>query len=135
MRHWRNAAKAFRQTGRNAAKAFRETGRNAAKAFRQTGRNGGKAFRKAGRRHMRHVDDGSIHAWLDGAITDPAERAWIEEHLRWCAACGARVAEERSTLEQAHALLAVAAPAKEPPSFEEIAARAARHQDSPRRPA
>jgi hypothetical protein len=83
---------------------------------------------------MRHVDDGSIHAWLDGAITDPAERAWIEEHLRWCAACGARVAEERSTLEQAHALLAVAAPAKEPPSFDEIAARAARHQDSRRRP-
>ena len=83
---------------------------------------------------MRHVDEGSIHAWLDGAITDPAERAWIEEHLRWCAACGARVAEERSTLEQAHALLAVAAPATEPPSFDEIAARAARHQASRRRP-
>jgi hypothetical protein len=83
---------------------------------------------------MRHVDEGSIHAWLDGAIADPAERAWIEEHLRWCAACGARVAEERSTLEQAHALLAVAAPATEPPSFDEIAARAARHQDLRRRP-
>ncbi len=30
---------------------------------------------------MRHVDDGTIHAWLDGQVTDPAEVAWIEEHL------------------------------------------------------
>src|SRR5688572_25528180 len=83
---------------------------------------------------MRHVDEGTIHAWLDGAITDPAETAWIEEHLRWCAACGARLAEERSMLERAHALLSVAAPAVEPPSFDEIAARAAHHAESPTPP-
>src|SRR5688572_11151482 len=73
---------------------------------------------------MRHVDEGTIHAWLDDQITDPAEAAWIEEHLRWCASCSARLAEERATLEQAHALLAVTAPAGEPPAFQEILTRA-----------
>ena len=73
---------------------------------------------------MRHVDDGTIHSWLDGQITDPGEVAWIEEHLNWCAACGAKMADERAALEQAHSLLAVAAPASEPPSFQELAARA-----------
>ena len=84
---------------------------------------------------MRHVDESAIHAWLDGAITDPAETAWIEEHLRWCAACGARLAEERATLEQAHALLAVGAPATDAPPFDEIAARATQHERSQRVPA
>ena len=79
---------------------------------------------------MRHVDEGTIHAWLDGEITDPAEAAWIDEHLRWCAACSARVADERATLEQAHALLAVASPTAEPPAFHELAARAEKHTQS-----
>jgi hypothetical protein len=79
---------------------------------------------------MRHVDEGAIHAWLDGAITDRAETAWIEEHLRWCAACGARLAEERAAFEQAQALLAAGAPATEAPSFDEIAARAVQHERS-----
>jgi hypothetical protein len=69
---------------------------------------------------MRHVDDGTIHAWLDGQVTDRAEAAWIDEHLQWCATCAARLAEERSVLEHAHALLASAAPAAEPPAFEDI---------------
>jgi hypothetical protein len=73
---------------------------------------------------MRHVDEGTIHAWLDGEIADPGEAAWIEEHLHWCAACGARVADERATREQAHALLAIASPTAEPPAFQELAARA-----------
>ena len=78
---------------------------------------------------MRHVDEGTIHAWLDGQITDPGEAAWLEEHLQWCAACGARLAEERATLEQAHALLAVAAPASEPPAFHELMAKAGNSVD------
>jgi hypothetical protein len=73
---------------------------------------------------MRHVDEGTIHAWLDGQITDPAAVAWIEEHLRWCEACGARLAEERAMLEQANALLALAAPAAEPPAFDDLVAKA-----------
>jgi hypothetical protein len=84
---------------------------------------------------MRHVDEGTIHAWLDGQITDPAEAAWIDEHLRWCAACGARLAEERSTYEQAHALLAVTTPTAEPPAFQELVTRAERTslKDAPSR--
>jgi hypothetical protein len=84
---------------------------------------------------MRHVDEGTIHAWLDAEVTDPAEAAWIEEHLRWCAACSARLAEERSTYEQAHALLAVTAPAGEPPAFQEILTQAERtsRKDAPSR--
>ena len=76
---------------------------------------------------MRHVDDGTVHAWLDGQVTDRAEAAWIDEHLRWCAPCAARVAGERAVIERAHALLASAAPAAEAesPSFDAIAARAA----------
>lgn len=77
---------------------------------------------------MRHVDDGTIHAWLDGQVTDRAEAAWIDEHLRWCGACAARVAEERGLLEQAHALLATAAPAVEAPEFSEVAGAAERRR-------
>ena len=73
---------------------------------------------------MRHVDEGTLHAWLDAEITDPAELAWIEEHLRWCTACATRLAEERATLEQANELLSATAPAGLPPGFQEVLARA-----------
>ena len=75
---------------------------------------------------MRHVDEGTIHAWLDRQVTDPAEAAWIAEHLRACAACAARLADERATLEQADALLAGAAPVADMgrPAFDALVSRA-----------
>src|SRR6187402_2901654 len=63
------------------------------------------------RKPMRHVDEGTIHAWLDRQVIDPQEVAWITTHLRECAACTARVAEEEATLRDAESLLASVAPA------------------------
>ena len=75
---------------------------------------------------MRHVDEDTIHAWLDEQITDPAEAAWIEDHLRECGACRVRLASERATFDRAQMLLAGAAPSGERPSFEALVARAGR---------
>jgi hypothetical protein len=73
---------------------------------------------------MRHVDDGTLHAWLDRQVIEPGEAAWIEEHLRDCAECRARLDEERATVDQAESLLAMAAPAGDRPAFDTIVARA-----------
>ncbi|HJP60246.1 MAG TPA: zf-HC2 domain-containing protein, partial [Gemmatimonadaceae bacterium] len=44
--------------------------------------------------HMQHLDEGTIHAWLDGALTaDEAARA--DAHVRECPQCQAAVAEAR----------------------------------------
>ena len=43
---------------------------------------------------MQHLDEGTIHAWLDGELS-PAERAAAELHAASCAACAAAVAEAR----------------------------------------
>ena len=43
---------------------------------------------------MQHPDEGTIHGWLDGALT-PEETSAIESHLATCAECGAAVAEAR----------------------------------------
>ena len=75
---------------------------------------------------MRHVDEDTIHAWLDEQIPDPAEAAWIEEHLRECGACGARLATERATFERAQMLLAATAPPGERPAFDALVAKAGR---------
>jgi hypothetical protein len=60
---------------------------------------------------MRHVDEGTIHAWLDRQVADSQEAAWITTHLRECATCSARVAEEEATVRDAESLLASVAPA------------------------
>src|SRR5687768_10812656 len=75
---------------------------------------------------MRHVDEGTIHAWLDEQITDPAEAAWIDEHLRECGPCRARLDDERATFDRARVLLAGNAPSDERPSFEALVAKAGR---------
>lgn len=41
-----------------------------------------------------HLDEGTIHAWLDGALP-PDESARVERHAASCASCGAAVAEAR----------------------------------------
>ena len=43
---------------------------------------------------MQHLDEGTIHAWLDGELP-PAERAEVEAHVAGCAQCAAAVAEAR----------------------------------------
>ena len=75
---------------------------------------------------MRHVDEDTIHAWLDEQITDPAEAAWIEEHFRECGPCRVRLASERATFDRAQMLLAGTAPSGERPSFEALVAKAGR---------
>ncbi|MDQ2767128.1 MAG: carboxypeptidase-like regulatory domain-containing protein [Gemmatimonadota bacterium] len=43
---------------------------------------------------MQHLDEGTIHAWLDGELPSP-ERETAEAHLAECAQCAAAVAEAR----------------------------------------
>lgn len=60
---------------------------------------------------MSHVDEGTIHAWLDGAFApDDAELARIEEHLAGCEACRQAVETERRIRERAADVLSAAAP-------------------------
>lgn len=76
---------------------------------------------------MSHVDDGALHAYLDGALDSlPAsEAARIREHIGSCPACGARLEEERALRAEAEAILAGAAPGVGPlPPFEELRAMA-----------
>ena len=43
---------------------------------------------------MQHLDEGTIHAWLDGELASP-EREALEAHIAECAQCAAVVAEAR----------------------------------------
>jgi hypothetical protein len=46
---------------------------------------------------MQHLDEGTIHAWLDGALSAD-EAADAERHARECAACAALVADARGMI-------------------------------------
>ena len=46
---------------------------------------------------MKHLDEGTIHAWLDGAL-DAARSREIEAHVAECATCSAAVAEARGLI-------------------------------------
>jgi hypothetical protein len=54
---------------------------------------------------MRHPDEGTIHAWLDGALSPDDGRA-LEKHAATCAECAARVAEARGMVAGASRILA-----------------------------
>ena len=43
---------------------------------------------------MEHLEEGTIHAWLDGELADDKGRE-IERHIAECATCSAAVAEAR----------------------------------------
>lgn len=58
---------------------------------------------------MSHVDEGTLHAFLDGELT-AVERERVDAHLKGCAACQARLAEERAIVERASRLLGMAIP-------------------------
>ena len=46
---------------------------------------------------MQHLDDGTIHAWLDGAL-GTGDAAAVEAHVATCRACAGRVAEARGLI-------------------------------------
>ena len=77
--------------------------------------------REGGGTSMSHVDEGTLHAYLDGELSPP-ERTALEIHLAQCASCGARLAEERSLIERASAVLGGARPSERPaPPLSELA--------------
>lgn len=46
---------------------------------------------------MKHLDEGTIHAWLDGAL-DATQSAEVGAHVKDCAECSAQVAEARGLI-------------------------------------
>jgi anti-sigma factor RsiW len=66
---------------------------------------------------MSHVDDGQVHAYLDGEL--PQADAWrFEAHVAECPACRGRLEEARALITRASELLALAAPpARDIPPF------------------
>lgn len=84
---------------------------------------------------MSHVDEGALHAYLDGALDElpPDEAEAIRAHLEDCAECAARLEAERSVRSSAHGILGMAAPDVELPSLEELRAYVKRTR--PERPA
>jgi hypothetical protein len=46
---------------------------------------------------MQHLDEGTIHGWLDGALSAD-ETARVEAHVKHCPQCDARVAEARGLI-------------------------------------
>jgi anti-sigma factor RsiW len=61
---------------------------------------------------MQHVDEGRLHAWLDGELPDTgAEGARaLERHIEGCAACRNRADEARRMIGEASAILGGADP-------------------------
>ena len=69
---------------------------------------------------MSHVDEGILHAYLDGELPS-AERVALEAHVTQCEACRARLADERALVERASALLGAVRPVERPiPPFEQL---------------
>lgn len=79
---------------------------------------------------MQHLDDGTIHAWLDGAL-GAARARHVEEHVAVCRACAGRVAEARGLIAAASRILMALddVPANVVPAETRIAAAA--HVASP----
>ena len=73
---------------------------------------------------MWHVDEGALHAYLDGALEEypAAEARRVREHVETCAECAERLTAERRVRQEAERILALAAPAVAVPSFEELRA-------------
>jgi hypothetical protein len=53
---------------------------------------------------MNHIDDGTIHAWLDGAL-DATQSREIDVHVAQCSVCAAAVAEARGFVAGASRIL------------------------------
>jgi hypothetical protein len=85
-----------------------------------------------------HLDEGTIHAWLDGALP-PDESALVESAAESCAECAARVAEARGLIAASSRILSSldAVPAGVIPGssadVDQLAALRARRQAASRR--
>jgi len=81
---------------------------------------------------VQHLDDGRLHAYLDGHLRDgTVGRDYVERHLAQCAACRARLEEERHVRDRARAILGAAGPVKVAmPPFEAVLERAERERTS-----
>lgn len=76
---------------------------------------------------MSHVDDGTLHAYLDGELETvrPGASAALEAHVAACGECRARLEEERRIRDRARAILDHAAPVGvEVPPFDVVLGRA-----------
>ncbi len=62
---------------------------------------------------MSHVDDGTLHAYLDGELS-ALEAVRVEAHANECAACRARLTDERGLIARASELLEAAMPPERP---------------------
>ncbi len=84
---------------------------------------------------MSHVDDGALHAYLDGALEEYpiAEARRVREHLDVCAECSERLESARRVRSDAHAILSMAAPIADAPSIEELKSYAERTRKIPPR--
>ena len=58
---------------------------------------------------MSHVDDGMLHAYLDGELA-PVDARGVDAHLAQCPDCRRRLDEERALIARAAELLALATP-------------------------
>jgi putative zinc finger protein len=59
--------------------------------------------------NISHVDEGTLHSYLDGELA-PEEARGVAAHLTQCAACRNRLDEERALIARAGELLALATP-------------------------
>ncbi len=84
---------------------------------------------------MSHVDEGALHAYLDGALDEypVADARRIRDHLDICAECAERLEVERALRSDAHVMLGMAVPSVELPSFEELRAYVERTRPAPSR--
>lgn len=84
---------------------------------------------------MWHVDDGALHAYLDGALEEypAAEARRVREHLDACAECRDRLDDERRVREAAASILGFTAPRVEAPTFEDLRAYVRAHGSRPGR--
>ena len=75
---------------------------------------------------MSHVDQGILHAYLDGALDElpSGDARAIREHLAACPECRALLEEEEGIREQTLAILAGPLPEVELPPLEELRLRA-----------
>jgi anti-sigma factor RsiW len=76
---------------------------------------------------MRHVTDGELHTYLDGALDLLPEGRGdeVRQHLEACPVCSERLQDEERVREQAQSLLGSSAPEEVAlPPFEELRARA-----------
>lgn len=83
---------------------------------------------------MQHIDDGALHAYLDGALDalGAGEARRVRAHLDACAACARRLEEERAVRAEAEAILGEAAPQVVAPPLEELQGEARRRSAAAR---